>query len=158
MRRLPTGFYREFHELREGYGKTEYDVDKLLEEALPILQRHLGVDAGLILQRDALRAINEAIEARENDPLQGDFFAHNAHTPLGKRRRIRRGRMTHDQAFRRKLVIDDNHGRQNAAWAVETRWLNETMAALRDTPNKVREDVLNEDGTVKVLELEPEPA
>jgi len=152
--RLPTAFYREFHAHRDDYGKIEYDVEDLIEKAIPILEKHLGDDAGRALELELLKSINDNIEARENDPRQGEIFGHDGHVPLGKRRRIKRGRMTSDQCFRRKLIIDENHKHQNSAWAVETSWLNETMAALRGLPLETkREDVLNEDGTVKVLEL-----
>jgi hypothetical protein len=153
MKRLSTRFYKEFNEHRQSYGHAEYDVEDLITAAIPILKKYLGDDAETLLQIDLLTAINERIEARENDPLQGELFAHNAHTALGERRRIKRGRMTADHVLRRKLIIDRNHKVQNNAWAVETDWLNDTIAALRGAPaTTVREDVLNEDGTVKILE------
>ena len=146
MRRLPSGFYRDLQALRDTFGRTEYDVEDLIKAALPVLDKHLkdGEDA---LRRDLLRGIIERAEATENDPLQGDFFAHNAHCPLGERRRIKRGRMNLDQVRRRKRVIDTNHERQVHGWVIETRWCNVTEDALRPyPPETVREDVLTEDG------------
>jgi hypothetical protein len=154
MRRRVAGFYREFHEYRQAFGATEYDVEDLIKGAVSILRRYLDEEDELLI--DALRTINDGIEARENDPLQGDLFAHEAHAALGERRRIKRGRMTSDQALRRKFVIDRNKADQDKAWAVETGWLNDTIVALRGySPSTVREDVLDEDGTVKILEPEP---
>ena len=154
MRRRAASFYRELHDHRQQFGQIEYDVEELIRSAVPILKRYLAEEDELVI--DALRAINDSIEARENDPLQGDLFAHEAHTALGERRRIKRGRMNSDQVFRRKLIIDANKTAQDRAWAVETKWLNATMETLRSyPPSTVREDVLNEDGTVKSPVLEP---
>lgn len=146
MRRRPTAFYKEFHEHRQSFGQSEYDVEDMIGGAVPILRKYLTDDDEL--ERDILRAINDGIEENENNPLQGELFSHDAHTALGERRRIKRGRMTSDQALRRKLIVDDNQIRQTAAWATETKWLNTTIAALRSFPaDTVREEVLNEDGT-----------
>lgn len=150
MKRLATGFYKEFHKHRDAFGQTEYDVEKLIESAIPLLEKHLGTDAGRQLEIDLLRAINEGIEARENDSRQGNLFSYDAHMPLGDRRRVKRGRANFDQLFRRKLIVDRNQEVQASAWAVETHWLNDRMAALREQPlTAVVEDLLNEDGSIK---------
>jgi hypothetical protein len=150
--RFPRTFYREFDDHRAAYGDTEYDVQVMLAAFLPTLDKYLTgeADQARTIKMDMLTEIESRKTRAENagDPNQTAFYFFDAHTPLGDRQRIKRGHMTSDHVFRRKLVIDENRAAQDISWADETKWLNRAATALRGhAPDTKLQDVLTEEGT-----------
>jgi hypothetical protein len=147
--RKPREFLNDAARVREEFGHTEYSREDILPEIEALFDRHNIGHAEL--RRDAAVQYLDSIERAEDKvPDHPDLFSHEKHLALGGGRRIKRGRVNLEQAARRKRVIDKNKTGQDRSWAAETEWLNDTVDALAGySPETVREDVLNEDGTSK---------
>jgi hypothetical protein len=146
MRRLPTKFYAELHQVRSQFGECEYDRDQTLPSVMDLLRKS-SVNEGDLL-RDAANAILDNAE-KADDSATG-LFDFGVDVALGERRRIRRGRMNVEQCRRRKRLIDHNKVAQDQAWAKETDWLNTAMDHLDQRPlTTVVEDVMTPAGEAK---------
>jgi hypothetical protein len=150
-RKFQHQFYVELHALRKKYGQKEYSRDEILPAVKALMVQFVKEGAETFLT-DAARTLLDGIEAAEDrrDPNQPDMFHHDAQIALGDQRRICRGRMNIEQLTRRKIVLDDNHARQNLGWAIETSWINARSTGLQGLPlSTVVEDIFNENGTRK---------
>lgn len=165
MRRLRNAFYADLAGLRDTFGEQEYKRDDIIPAVVALIREHNKNDPTDLLLRDWANAVLDSAESKEDRRLQEEaigqvsLFPHDAHIALGGvgRPRIKRGRINLDQAIRRKRVVDENHAAQNRGWDNETKWLNETIEALRGhSAHVTRGDVLKEDGT-PIMRI-PEPA
>jgi|SRR5882672_174692 len=143
MRRLNRQFYAELEDVRDQFGRTEYERGQILPAVIGLLRSHL--DDENELWRDAATGILDSVEKAEDaiDPRQEELFNLHAHIALGDGRRIKRGRMNTEQCRRRKRVIDNNKVAQDQSWARETGWLNTQIDKLEGRPlETVIEDVM----------------
>jgi hypothetical protein len=149
MRKLPHDFYTKLAKIRDQFGRAEYNRDQILPAVMGLILEYVE-DKNEFL-RDAANAILNSQEAQEDKELTkgSGLFPYLAQVALGDKQRIQRGRMTLDQHYRFKRVIDRNKEAQDTAWASQNRWINAGVDVLKDQPpSTVREVVLNEDGTI----------
>lgn len=140
--RMPNAFYADLRAVRNQYGRTEYDREQILPAVIGLLHKHKIKD-GDVLRHAAIEVLDNVEKADDQGDLNGELFNLESHIALGERKRIRRGSMNTEQIRRRKRVIDHNKVSQDAAWAKETRWLNQVSDLLEGRSlSTVVEDVL----------------
>ena len=69
MKRKPTEFYKQMHELRDKYGQSEYDRDELLPAAMALLGKY--EDGNELLREAANAGAVRSLKAGPGRMLQG---------------------------------------------------------------------------------------
>ena len=115
--------------------------DELVIEIMDLIRNHVKSDDALL--RNAAEDVLDRAMKRSDHNGQNTLFPDDGVIALGNNQIVRRDRMTLEDHYARKRVVEANHKAVAEKAFAETDWLNEGIDLLTGkSPGTVRGDVI----------------